>query len=377
MFKAEENHDFSTLVNSLRFERPLNEASMLISKHIMKVQNMLEEFIAGEVFLEERDRKALANLPEESFFRLLTSPYICELLMVLKERHDKSAVELRPLRVQLIQALVAEIKRLRPQYVHALNPPWTVGGDVVLDSALAAKFPALHTKCGISLNYQSYVHNTGKDGIGGYDYKTALCHRERIETAKSLIAQVSSSSLSMIEMFTTAIQFRQNKNRPNVVNSSTHTSIGLIRCDNFHQLHVDMPEVVDMLVHESIHQYLHLFEEQQFAFVDAAAIPQELLDSREFPSPWSGNLLDLRSYTHAILVWYGLIHFWRQFIDSAYEHPEVSATQAREKLNEALFGFVNSASVFDSLGEARKFLNPQYRLQVEKIQKELQMKEAI
>lgn len=377
MFRKAKNYDFLCLMNSLQFNTSFEGAAQLISNHLLKVQNLLQEYIFNETLLDDMDREALASLPEESFLRLLASPYVCELLMILKERQEAPSEEVKPLRVQLLQALIAEIKHLRPDYNHVLNPTWTIGGDVVLDTAIAEKFPALQTNCGISLNYQSYVHNTGKKGIGGYSYETALRHKERIETGKAIISRVSFSSLSMIELFTTAIQFRQNKNRPSVVNSSTHTSIGLIRCDNFHQLHVDMPEIVDMLVHESIHQYLHLFEEQLFTFVNLMEMPVELLDSRQFPSPWSGNLLDMRSYTHAILVWYGLVHFWKQFIDSGYEHSEVTQDQASEKLSEARFGFVNSISVLDNLGEYRKYLCKDFQLQVERIQKELKMKDAV
>lgn len=377
VFISEKVNDFSRLVASLKFQTDFNDATVLVQKHLGLVQELLFEFIRDEALLTARDREALASMPEESYFRLLASPYVCEILMILKEQQGKSAEDVKPLKIQLLQALVAEIRLLRPDFSHSLNPTWTIGGDVVLDPAIAEKFPALQTDCGISLNYQSYVHNTGKEGVGGYNYETALLHKERIETGKKIIAAVSISSLSMVEVFTTAIQFRQNKNRPSVVNSSTHTSIGLIRCDNFHQLHVDMPEVVDMLVHESIHQYLHLFEEQLFPFVDGSEIPADLLDSREFPSPWSGNPLDIRSYTHAILVWYGLVHFWQQYLESGYEHSEVTKDQAREKLQEALFGFVNSASVLDNLGESKKYLASEYVQQIAQIQQQLKMRNAV
>lgn len=377
MFISEKNHDFSRLVSSLKFESDFEGAAVLITKHLGMVQEMLVEFIRDEKLLTARDREALAQLPEESFFRLLASPYVCEILMVLKDQQHKTLEEIRPLKVQLLQALVAEIRRVRPDYLHTLNPQWTIGGDVVLDAAIAERFPALQTECGISLNYQSYVHNTGKDGIGGYSYETALLHKERIETAKKIIAAVSASSLSMVEAFTTAIQFRQNKNRPSVVNSSTHTSIGLIRCDNFHQLHIDMPEVVDMLVHESIHQYLHLFEEQLFPFVRTDEMPFGLLEERAFPSPWSGNPLDIRSYTHAILVWYGLVHFWQQYLENSFEHAEVTQAQAGEKLKEALFGFVNSVSVLDNLGESKKYLSTEYVQEIARLQQELKTRNAV
>ncbi len=367
MFKYQVEDDFEVLAESLTLRDSFEPAAPLIFAHVRFVQELLNQFILSETLLTTPVKEALAQLPEENILHLLSSPYLCELLMIAKERGPLNS---EPLRLQILQALIAEIRLANPNFMHALKTKWTVDGDAVLDPKIAQKFPALRTSCGIHLNYQSYVHNTAKKGIGGYDYAAALKHKERIETGKSIAAAVSPSALSLIDTFTNTIQVRINRNRPSVVNSSTHTSIGLVRCDNFHHLHEDMPEIVDMLVHESIHQYLHLFEEQLFPFINIELIPKELLDQRNFPSPWSGSPLDLRSYTHAILVWYGLWHFWGQFLDSGFAHPEVSTAQAHQKRQEAAFGFVNSRSVLDNLGEAKKYLVAEYRAQIESLQNE-------
>jgi len=281
---------------------------------------------------------------------------------------EKTSVQMEPIRQQIVTALVAEIKLHDSSFVHSYQPKWTIDGDVVLDAKIAKEFPPLSTECGIRLNYQSYIHNTGKVGIGGFTFELARRYKKRVEIAKSLIEAVSISAHSLVDNFTTIIQFRINENRPNVVNSSTHTSIGLIRCDNFHKLQNDMPELVDMLVHESIHQYLHLFEEQLFDFIKLEKVPADLLEQQIFPSPWSGNLLDLRSYTHAILVWYGLANFWSDFVQSGYQHAELSQAQARGKLTEAMHGFVHSHSVLDNLGEYKRHLCEDFSAQVEQIQ---------
>jgi hypothetical protein len=363
MFMQRASDDFASLVRSLRLKASFELAAPLISRHLEMVHGLLQRFVQDDPLVSEPIIRALAKLPEDSHWRLLTSPYLCEFLMI-------SNGDLLPVRRQIVQALVAEIRRVDPGFESEVRPLWTIDGDVVLDARIAARFPALSTACGIRLNYQSDIHNTGKPGIAGYNYAMGLRHLERLETALNIITQVSPPAQSMVNLFTTGIQVRQNVNRPNVVNSSTHTSIGLVRCDNFHLLHGDMPEIVDMLVHESIHQYLHLFEEQLFSFVQQ--VPQELLDQRVFPSPWSGSLLDLRSYTHAVFVWYGLWNFWNDYIRSGYEHAEVTSAQAREKRGEAEIGFVNSQSVLDNLGEASSYLDVEYAKQVRDIQMQLQ-----
>lgn len=342
----------------------------LLLSHLELVKTLFQDFIKKDI-LPQGIQKDLSLLPQGSLMRLIASPYFCEALMLLNDDSEDTKKFSKNLEFQVIQAIIAEIKIINPNYSTSINPKWTINGDVVLDQNISKNFPPLQTSCGILLNYQSYNHNTGQEGIGGYNYLTALKHKERIETAKKIIEATSASATSLVETFTTIIQLRQNKIRSNIVNSSTHTSIGLVRCDNFHKLHEDMPEIVDMLVHESIHQYLHLYEEQIEPFVDLPLLPPNLLTERLFPSPWSGNPLDLRSYTHAILVWYGLVHFWDQYQLSPEFSPAISRKQAQEKLAEAKFGFENSRSVLDNLGYAVKYLNPHYKDMVIRIQEEL------
>lgn len=369
------NFTFSKLCASLNFQNDFSQFSILIEGHLQNVQTLLLEFIQGSLSIPQQVREGLATLPPEGVLRLVTSPYLCELLMLLKESvNPDTQVKIED---QIINAFVAEIRHINPNFNYELKPQWTINSDIVLDQKIATQFPALQTKCGLNLNYQSFVHNTGHPGIGGYDFNLALKHKERIETGRDIVAAVSKSAHSIIENFTTMIQFRNNTERANVVNSSTHTSIGLIRCDNFHKIHSDLPEIVDMLVHESIHQYLHLYEEQISPFVDEEKMTPELKTERLFPSPWSGNPLDLRSYTHAVLVWYGLVHFWQQFIDSGYSHVEISQAQAQDKLSEALFGFVNSNSVLDNLGVNVQLLNTDYIADIRRLQAEIKAKKAV
>lgn len=368
MFIYNSVSDFNILFKSLEFNKINFSKDNLLAQHHSEAGLRLKNFIEKDECIDVDLCLALKTLPAYNFQRLVESPYLAELIIICAKATKENQLQIKK---QIKLALVAEVQFANPIFQHSLNPKWTVNGDIVLDSKIAQIVPALKTRCGIALNYQSYIHNTGKNGIGGYDYSTALKHKERIETAKSLVVLASSSATSLIDSYTTNIQFRQNTERTNVVNSSTETSIGLIRSDNFHKIHNDLPEIVDMLVHESIHQYLHLFEEQIFDFVHIEALPKSWVEEREFPSPWSGNLLDLRSYTHAVLVWYGLIHFWSQYIDKNISHDELTIELAVKKLNEAKYGFIKTDDVLENLGYAKKYLNQDYILNVKTIQKRI------
>lgn len=368
MFNQNSTQDFLELTKSLKMNSGFESANSLIDAHLKQVHALLQDFISNDPLVTEPLRDSLAYLPAVSVCRLVTSPYLCEMLMIIRKGGHR---DLTSVRQQIVQGLIAEAKLVNPGASYLASPKWTFDGDVVLDPIIAQRFPALQTSCGIRLNYQSYAHNTGKLGIGGYSYETALKHKERIEYGKWAIRQTSSPAASLVDTFTVAIQFRIDKNRPNIVNSSTATSVGLIRTDNFHKLHSDMPEIVDMLVHESIHQYLHLFEEQLFTFVNLKKVCPESVEDRIYPSPWSGNLLDLRSYTHAILVWYGLWNFWTQVYESGFSTSEMSREQIGLKIQEAEIGFLKPESVLANLGMAQACLSYDYIGQIERIQNEV------
>ena len=363
---------FNQLFKSLAMTESFESFIPSLMNHLQDAEQMFKEYLQTTKAIDPSLADGLKNLSQEGFSRLLTSPYFHELLTLERAHREPSQKERRAqIEVQILRAIVAEIKIENSQFTHSLDPVWTINGDRVLKSEVASQFPPLQTECGIQLNYQAYQHNTDMEGIGGYSYEWALKHKERIETGKDIIRQVSPAALSLVDIFTTIIQFRQNSVKPNVINSSSERSLGVIYCNNFHKIHTDMSEVVDMLVHESIHQHLHLFEEQVTPFLRKSEMSQELLDSRSFPSPWSGKLLDISSYTHAILVWYGLAHFWSQYLESDYRHPEVSTQLAQDKLNEALYGFKTGKSVLNNLGEHQVYLNEEYRAWVQFIEKDL------
>ena len=102
---------------------------------------------------------------------------------------------------------------------------------------------------------------------------------------------------------------------------SLRSSIGRMGLGNPHR--ATKLELVDLIVHESIHSLLYMLERDvRFYLVDPGI--------HGFQSPWSGRLLTLHSYTHACFVWYGLAHFW-----SAAGCQE----EARLLLRRALSGF--------------------------------------
>lgn len=84
---------------------------------------------------------------------------------------------------------------------------------------------------------------------------------------------------------------------------------------------VDDSEIADGLVHESIHALLYMEEARQGWITDRAL---DVAD-RVVLSPWSGNMISIRSFLQACFVWYGLASFWAKVLDRAPSSPFTSA----------------------------------------------------
>lgn len=170
MFTNHAPLDFQGLVNHLQFQSDFEPTLPLIESHIFRIRALLEEFVAQDPWVSSDLRQALFSMSSESVQRLLSSPYLAEMLLLAKEQKDEVA---DPLRRQIVQALVAELRVSGYMGHSEIQPNWTLGGDVVLNPEIAESFPVVRTSCGVHLNYQSDVHNTGREGIGGYDHAMA------------------------------------------------------------------------------------------------------------------------------------------------------------------------------------------------------------
>ena len=112
---------------------------------------------------------------------------------------------------------------------------------------------------------------------------------------------------------------------------------------------VTVEAVADAIVHEGIHGLLYMQQVMQ------PWGPPELIYNQTpvAKSPWTGNLLPLRSFLEACFVWYGLLHFWcYALVNPVFEQREV-----RRHLGRALSGFVRQR-LTDLVDEQREKLSP-------------------
>ncbi len=117
--------------------------------------------------------------------------------------------------------------------------------------------------------------------------------------------------------------------------ASSPIGIGRIVLRNPHLTSATVLELVDGLVHETIHGLVDLVE--LTSPVVAPRFAGEIA-----ASPWTGREIDLRTYVHACFVWYGLWQFWSRIAAGAASQR---ATRARHYMALCLRGFIRDGGI--------------------------------
>lgn len=274
----------------------------------------------------------------EKVSKLIISPNIVEILYVFELSKNSTSIEV--LSHQLAEYILFEFDK-----------------GAMPCSALGDRFRDLNEKgivleSGIVLDYNGYHHRNLGNGISAYSYEEAIDIKEKIDRAFREIELTSPLIANFIKSVTVQIEIRKNNNNfP--CNSSGPMGIGKNRSENFH-LRDDLYETMDFLVHETIHTYLHLIEEEHGRFITNDGLLQEWIGEDNIPSPWSKQVIDLSSYSHAILVWAGLSKFWKLV-------KHLDPDQTLRMRNQAEKGFLKELSPLEILGEKQQYLTNNYK----------------
>jgi len=173
--------------------------------------------------------------------------------------------------------------------------------------------------------------------------RNKLC--ELMETAFAIVRLVSIPATRFFRDFIQVIVARNDFCHPRSYSgSSTASHIGRLLIRNGHLMSAG--KMADSLIHESIHALLFIVEILE-PFLVTPVQPEPCARS-----PWSGNLLPIRTYLHACFVWFGLAQFWRLAVNSAG-----SAEIANPLLDAALLGFQKGNPV-DELLPYRHLISP-------------------
>lgn len=114
-------------------------------------------------------------------------------------------------------------------------------------------------------------------------------------------------------------------------------------------------ELMDAMVHESIHGLLFMIDELG-QWMPNTKISDEI--GRIIASPWTGNKLTLRNVLQAVFVWYGLFHFWKgheKTFDSSFAEERMENIKAGfENLNIKVYGKEVPQETLETIAAAKQ-----------------------
>lgn len=167
---------------------------------------------------------------------------------------------------------------------------------------------------------------------------------EKISKALDIIKSTSLVTYKLIRNYTRIIHIRKSSQNPYISSEQVPKEIGAIRLLNVQMDSFSLIEVVDMLIHESIHNLLSIYENKNSCFVEGG-------DDLHFRpiSPWSGNAIPQHSMTHAIPIYFAIFNFMRLLNSDDNTEVEISREDVNEKFFKCASGFSYSPNILEYL----------------------------
>jgi hypothetical protein len=288
-------------------------------------------------------------LPRPVQTALLTAPEVS--FRLLEKTHSPSATAQFLFRCVEVEQVRAGLRDSIPE------PAWSALGDLYCgDRGEIHAYPQLGN--GMILDFGS--PNTRNVEFGGKNDAPA-CDRqpfseveiravvEKLEAASRGLAALDPAIDSFTARFNKVFICQRDPAAPKSFSSgSTGQYVGRSFLTNPHLEWVSEVEIAEALVHEGIHSLLYMQERREPWIYDPVADRPDAV----IVSPWSGNVLSVRSYLQAAFVWYGLANLWAQ----ALSNSTFIKARAISRFSIAVKGFLDG-SVTDRLGERRSGIN--------------------
>ena len=300
----------------------------------------------------------LSNMPVEMWQRIELAP---EVFRLLAAPHNTPATEVTEI---LLSFCAVELHISGHPLAGPLpNGRWSALGDICVSRASARVRPAVpdQYRRANDLVLAPVVRGTVVDGysptyatIFGYTPWSVEPHPDaefeqataKLAAAMEFIESVSGPACSMLDACLRVVSLGRVPADPNMTVSGSHPHLrGSAAFSNLHSLRWAPGQVVDALLHESIHCLISKMEISDNLFssyLDAGSI--------SVTSPWSGRTLPLWAYVHACFLWFGSWHFWQL----AGAHTG----RAQDFVETARRGFDGAASINNIPPEGIALLRP-------------------
>ncbi|MGQ5524809.1 hypothetical protein ACUHMQ_16320 [Chitinimonas sp. PSY-7] len=189
---------------------------------------------------------------------------------------------------------------LRAYFDHAaalqqksISPEYLLGGEIEID------FDSVHSH---RIEVESSVLCRPPMAMSDADRALTL---EKLHAAMAIVDSVASTAGAMIRSVTRVIRIRCADDDVTAAETDPR-DIGEIRLLNPHLAQTRVIDLADALIHESLHNFLAMYENRHGSFVgyEQTALMRPV-------SPWTGNPIPYNAFTHAVFIYFGLFHFYR------------------------------------------------------------------
>ncbi len=333
--------EHAVLAQVLAWRAPADPGGALRGRARVSLLHQIEALFARAAPPEEgaRFRALFAALPPASRRRLLDAPSLWgQVLLDLDS-------DVTP----FLEAACAEHLRLG-RAVAGAGPCWTALGDASFPAGApgsAVRPPRLPQ--GAVLDAWSPHATARVPGVVERFEPHTPAELRRILTglhvAGRALPDLCPEASALVRRFAKTVLLRRDPDAPNqYLSESTEGVLGRVLLCNAHLPQVSALDLLESLVHESVHSYLSTVELFCPLLADRAR-----MEERALVSPWTGNRLDAQRFVHAALVWYALAHLWRRAL--AVSSPW-GQSQVTPRLERALAGLSELPALLPALAPA-------------------------
>jgi hypothetical protein len=153
---------------------------------------------------------------------------------------------------------------------------------------------------------------------------------DRIESALMELRSALAAPFKFVKGMTTRFAIRSTRDSRFSLSGSLTEYPGVILLVNPWHARADLASMIEVLVHESIHHAIALFEATRHGLIQG--VNQRTL----YTSPWTGNRLTCHQFVEACFVWWGLYQMWVKWPVAS----NVPAERAQAQCKRALNGFL-------------------------------------
>lgn len=289
------------------FQKCIKEKFSLISRDLIEINETLYEYgnkkIEAATAIE--DIPGVWNAPE-FIGKMLNYPY-------------ESAEEIYSFSIKAIEAEIAKKSRTFDHNTHPYL--WTANGDHFIqfdkETCTYNHYNAFKLNELITLDFFSpnciridskELEEDQSAVIEEYNYEEAYAIYEKLEESVSPLYNFSNSVIELITNFTQVIILKKQVQKETILFSSASLFPYIGRSLLINADRAGSSQIIDALVHESIHSMLYMIDAIK-KWMPANAIINKV--GPVIPSPWTGRLLNPGNFCQAIFVWYGLFNFWQ------------------------------------------------------------------